>query len=149
MPLCSCSSVRGGEGGAEVMEGGGGGARLVDVDDEFFYGLQRHVVLFFVPAAAAGSVRAAAASQWQCNRRMACVTYSTRGRLMDNSKPSRLIVSIKTPICSSPRPPTSYASRASLCFTVIATFLSASFISRSPSMHRSVTCHAIVSHVTQ
>jgi hypothetical protein len=33
--------------------------------------------------------------------------HSTRGRLMDSSKPSRLIVSISTPICSSPRPPTS------------------------------------------
>ena len=66
------------------------------------------------------------------------VAYSTRGRLIDSSNPSRLIVSINTPICNSPRPPTSYASRASLCFTVIATFLSASFISLSPSMHGKV-----------
>ena len=63
---------------------------------------------------------------------------STRGREIDNSNPSRRIVSISTPSCSSPRPATSNASFSVLSLTRIATLPSASRNRRSPIM-RDVT----------
>ena len=48
-----------------------------------------------------------------------------------SSKPSRRMFSIKTPICSSPRPATSKASPPGVSLTRIATLVSASRISRS------------------
>jgi len=62
----------------------------------------------------------------------------TRGREIDNSKPSRRIVSISTPSCNSPRPATSNASFSLLSLTRIATLPSASRNRRSPIM-RDVT----------
>ncbi len=68
-----------------------------------------------------------------CRRPVAgSVANSTRGREIDNSKPSRRIVSIKTPSCNSPRPATSKASFSRLSRTWIATFPSASRNRRSP-----------------
>ena len=51
---------------------------------------------------------------------------STRGRETESSKPSRRMVSISTPSCNSPRPPTSKASLPSVSLTRIATLVSAS-----------------------
>ena len=56
----------------------------------------------------------------------------TRGRLTDNSNPSRRIVSIKIPNCNSPRPETSKDSLLALCVTFNAIFVSASRNKRSP-----------------
>jgi hypothetical protein len=55
----------------------------------------------------------------------------TCGREIDSSNPSRRMFSISTPICNSPRPATSKASPPGVSVTLIATFSSASFISRS------------------
>ena len=57
--------------------------------------------------------------------------YTTLGREIDNSKPSRRIFSIRTPICNSPRPDTSNASPLAVSATFIATLLSHSFTSLS------------------
>ena len=56
---------------------------------------------------------------------------STLGREIPSSKPSRRMFSIRTPICSSPRPATSKASPPGVSVTLMATLLSASFIRRS------------------
>ncbi len=93
-------------------EGGGrGGARyLVYVDDKLLDGLKSHVAFFFEP----GLDSSISIPNTHCMRTLVIMreggeaAHSTRGRLMDSSKPSRLMVSINTPICSSPRPPTSY-----------------------------------------
>ena len=57
---------------------------------------------------------------------------STRGRLIETSKPSRRMVSMRTPSWSSPRPATSKASCSSDSLILIATLPSASRTSRAP-----------------
>jgi hypothetical protein len=57
---------------------------VIDVDDDFLDRLERSPV--------------------------SSVLKTTRGRPMESSKPSRRMVSISTPSCSSPRPATSKAS---------------------------------------
>ena len=56
---------------------------------------------------------------------------TTRGRLMETSKPSRRMPSMSTPSCSSPRPATSKASFSEVSVTRMATLDSASLCRRA------------------
>jgi hypothetical protein len=87
---------------------GGRDANLVYVNDKLFHRLESHVVLFFVPGTDARQRQTTMPNKRHVHRLIArqtpraqanCkVAYSTRGRLIDSSNPSRLIVSISTPI---------------------------------------------------